>query len=262
MQLRTTLVRPEWTYEMRCTCQTFYGMTFRTDRIGLREALNWLRQTLPASASAQEAQMLNDQLMVCLTRTGTAFHFNYHRTMAAACHGSPVEEAVRVWVGPAADSGERIEMWGRTFIGFMDATHPERPVERGTALLQRNFRKPPSLDDLAHEVGCSRNALTRAFKVRYGVSCGEYVTRLRLRAFIDEIVRGATAEKAAVAVGYSRYHNLIAALRARTGLTPSVIRCLPREVVRAIVDGPLAVGGPPQPHSGYASMPRRTRRLL
>lgn len=240
--METTMpLRPQWMYDVRSACQSFYGLTFQAERAAVEEACERLCNALPAAESVQETDALDDLLMVCLTRAGTALHRDYHRRTTATCPGSPVEAAVRMWADPIADPRRRVEVWSDVFWSFLDTTHPTLPIERIAAILQASFRKAPGLDDLAHQAGCSRSALTRAFKTRYGMSCFEYVTRLRLRSFIDQVARGATAEQAARAVGYTRYHNLLHALSARTALKPKVLRSLPHDEIRAVLDDQLAL---------------------
>ena len=74
------------------------------------------------------------------------------------------------------------------------------------------------------------------------MSPGEYLTRLRLRRFVDEMRKpGATAGQLAERVGYSSYHNLLEAFRGRTGLRPSDVRALSDNDVRELVDVKLSL---------------------
>lgn len=73
------------------------------------------------------------------------------------------------------------------------------------------------------------------------------MTRLRLRAFIDEVRRpAASAVRAAEDVGYASYHNLVEALRRRTGLSPTQVRALTQDALCDVldVDLPLNRKGP------------------
>jgi AraC-like DNA-binding protein len=98
------------------------------------------------------------------------------------------------------------------------------------------------LDALAGEVGASRSMLTRRFRRQYGISCFEYLTRVRLRWFVNEVREpGANAGRLAQQAGYQRYHNLLDALRRRTGLTPREARRLPHHEACALLDGQLAL---------------------
>ena len=241
MNTSTPLVRPQWMYDVRCACQTFYGLALLAERDAVRDAFAWLQDALPPAESAQETQALDDLLMVCFARVGTALHVDYHRTTTAPCAGSPVEAAVRTWAEPFAEPRRRIDAWNRAFWSFLDATHPTLPAERVAAVLHRSFRRPPTLDDLAHRSGCSRSALTRAFRARYGMPTSEYVARIRLRSFIEQVIRGTPAEEAARAVGYRRYHNLLHAIRGRGLPAPAALCRLPHDSVRAIVDDQLPV---------------------
>jgi AraC-like DNA-binding protein len=101
-------------------------------------------------------------------------------------------------------------------------------------------RARPSLDTLAIESGSSKSGLTRGFKKRYGISCGEYRIRQSLRWFVDEVRNpGSNAGQLAEQSGYSRYHNLVDALRQRTALTPREVRELSESDARDLVDEKL-----------------------
>jgi AraC-like DNA-binding protein len=241
MSSATPFVRQQWMYDVRSACQTFYGMTLLAERHAVSDAFAWLRDALPPAVSVQERQALDDLLMVCFTRVGTAVHVNYHRRASGGCAGSPVEAAVATWAEPFADTRRRIDAWSRAFLSFLDSTHPSPPAERVAAVLHRSFQKPPSLDDLAHHAGTSRSALTRAFKARYGMTCREYVTRIRLRSFIGQVMGGQTAEDAARTVGYTRYHNLLDGVRARKLPPPKALRTLSHDSVRSILDDHLTL---------------------
>ena len=74
------------------------------------------------------------------------------------------------------------------------------------------------------------------------MSPGEYLTRLRLRRFVDEMRKpGANAGRLAEQIGYTSYHNLLEAFRGRTGFRPSDVRGLSDNGVRELVDVKLAL---------------------
>lgn len=74
------------------------------------------------------------------------------------------------------------------------------------------------------------------------MSVGEYVTRVRMRAFIEELkMPAASARRAAEAAGFVKYHNVVEVLRRRTGLTPSELRSLVHDDIRAVLNEELTI---------------------
>ena len=69
------------------------------------------------------------------------------------------------------------------------------------------------------------------------MSVGEYLTRVRLRTFIEHVRKpSASAIRAAEDAGYASYHNVVDALRRRTGLGPTEIRGLSQDSLRDVLD--------------------------
>jgi AraC-like DNA-binding protein len=74
------------------------------------------------------------------------------------------------------------------------------------------------------------------------MSPGEYVTRVRLGRFVDEMRKPrANAGRLAEEIGYSSYHNLLEAFRRRTGFRPSDVGGLSDNDVRDLVHVKLAL---------------------
>lgn len=222
------VIRPDWMFDLRSACQCFYGMTLSSDRWALANALDWLCRSVPAAQSPQEADALLDRLKLCAVDVAAGFHRDYHRGLhLESCAGSPLEAALPAWRIHDPDPRVMFRRWARAFLTSFDATHPPAPSERAAALLRERFTDPPSLNELAAAAAVSRSGLTRDFRRRYRMSCGEYLTRVRLRSFIEAVRRpDRSAAEAGRLAGYESYHNLVDALRRRTGLTPTEIRKL------------------------------------
>lgn len=158
-------------------------------------------------------------------------------------------------VEPASDARLMLRRWTDIFLLGFDMAHPPSPAEQAAGILRTSFCNPPALDDLARQTATSRSALARDFRRRYGFSRGEYLTRVRLRWFIAQI-RGTdrNATRAAREAGYESYHNMVEALKLRTGLTPTEVRRLDCGHVDGLLNGPLALGRPgPSPTAvGFA----------
>jgi len=91
--------------------------------------------------------------------------------------------------------------------------------------LRAEFRLPPSLHELAREVGVHPVHLARSFRACTGVSVGAFVRKLRLEWAEQQLVSTSTplAELAAEA-GFSDQSHFTRLFRARTGLTPARYR--------------------------------------
>jgi AraC-like DNA-binding protein len=231
-------VRPEWMYQVRSACQLLQCRVWQADRPQFEDALGWLSEAVPSAISPQETEALKDFLKIGAVEAARVFHRAYHEQHACqACVASPVEAVLHVWAGHHADPRVLFKRWTEAFLSAFDATHPLSPTERAAAILRVRFRNPPALNALAIETGSCRSGLTRGFRQRYGISCGEYVTRVRLRWFIDEVRKPSpNAGRLAEEAGYNRYHNLLDALRRTTGLTPGEVRQLVDNDVRDLFE--------------------------
>ncbi len=100
-----------------------------------------------------------------------------------------------------------------------------RGVLKAQRLLMENFVTPPSLDDLAHEVGLSRSNLCAGFRQIVGQTVYDYVADLRMRHALSMLnQRDASITQIAYAVGYSHPSSFSLAVQRRFGATPSELR--------------------------------------
>ena len=238
-------IRSCWMFEVRARCQSFYCVAINADRTELECALTTLAHSLPPAQSIQEAAALTDQLKICTTEVGIGFHREYHeRRSLWRCEGSAVETAMHVWSQHHDDPRVILQWWTAEFLQSFDATHPVSPAEKAASILRARFSDPPRLNALACEVGTSRSALVRDFRERYRMSVGEFLTRVRLRSFIDDLRNpAARAAGAAERAGYDSYHNVVDALRRRTGLTPGKVRDLHDAALCELLDVNLNILG-------------------
>jgi len=236
-------IRSEWMFQVRSACQQFGCRIYQADRSQFELAVDDLPRTLAAADTLQEAVALRDLLALCSARNGTTFHQDYHRRRPdVPCTASPVEATLHVWSLHHDDPRVTWARWGSAFLSAFDATHPSSPGERAAAILRARFQDPPNLTELAELVGTSKTVLTSDFGRRTGMSPGEYLTRFRLRRFVDEMRKpGVNAGRLAEHVGYASYHNLLDAFRERTGFKPSAVRGLSDNDVRELVDVGLAL---------------------
>ncbi|WP_411339066.1 AraC family transcriptional regulator [Sphingopyxis sp. J-6] len=112
---------------------------------------------------------------------------------------------------------------GETFAGASKLA--ASGVLKAQRLLSDNFVSPPSLDDLAHQVGLSRSGLCAAFRQIVGQTVFDYIADLRMQqalALLNE--SGATISEVAYAVGYGHPSSFSVAVQRRFGTTASELR--------------------------------------
>ena len=97
-------------------------------------------------------------------------------------------------------------------------------ASRARAVLDESYVDDVGADGLARAAGCSRFALYRAFKARYGLAPSEYQRQLRLRAARRLIAGGAPVAEAAVRAGFADQAHLTRWFRRCYGITPGVYR--------------------------------------
>ncbi|WP_129793927.1 AraC family transcriptional regulator [Sphingosinicella sp. CPCC 101087] len=100
-----------------------------------------------------------------------------------------------------------------------------RGVIKAQRFLAENFITPPSLEDLAHEVGLSRSGLCAGFRKIVGRSVSDYTQDLRMQqalAMLSE--RDVSIAQIAYAVGYNRPSSFSVAVQRHFGATPTELR--------------------------------------
>ena len=111
-------------------------------------------------------------------------------------------------------------------FGTPDTTRlTARGVMKAQRLLMENFVTPPSLEELAHEVGLSRSGLCAGFRQILGQSVFDYTQDLRMQhalAMLNE--RSISISQVAYAVGYHRASSFSVAVQRHFGVTPSELR--------------------------------------
>lgn len=224
-------IRAEWMYEVRSVGQSFMCRTSDAERLEFAEALAWLREAVPDAASSQELDEMNTLLKLWAITAGRTFHAEYHgRFRVRRCTDFSVDLTLGAWNAGQMDPRDRLASWTREFLSAFNSVHPPCPCERAAEVLRRRFRSPLHLETLAAEIGCSKSVLTRSFRTCYGMTPGEYLTRVRLLRFFDaaRASNRSCAELAADA-GYSSYHNLSDSLWSLTRVTPARVRSLSDE---------------------------------
>jgi AraC-like DNA-binding protein len=100
-------------------------------------------------------------------------------------------------------------------------------VEMAQALLASNYDRAVHLEDIARAVEISPFHLCRAFKRVTGVHMREYITRLRLRAAVGEVIDPhSSLATIAHEHGFSSHSHFAAAFRKEFQVSPSEVRQL------------------------------------
>lgn len=98
-------------------------------------------------------------------------------------------------------------------------------VLRAQQILKDRFVTPPSLDDLAREVGVSRSSLCAGFRQIVGQSIFGYIQELRMERALALLTDSAEPiTEIAHAVGYCHQSSFTVAVQRRFGMSPSELR--------------------------------------
>ncbi|MFD3874256.1 AraC family transcriptional regulator [Streptomyces sp. NPDC058623] len=97
-------------------------------------------------------------------------------------------------------------------------------AERARAVLAERMARPPSLEQLAAELGTSPFALLRAFRARYGMPPHTWLTDARVRRARLLLDGGTAPAEAAVAVGFTDQPHLDRHFTRIVGVPPGAYR--------------------------------------
>jgi AraC-like DNA-binding protein len=93
---------------------------------------------------------------------------------------------------------------------------------KARAVLDQTYLEDRGADELAASAGCSRFALYRAFRSRYGLAPSEYQRLLRLRAARRLIAAGHSVAESANRAGFADQAHLTRWFRRCYGITPGI----------------------------------------
>lgn len=133
----------------------------------------------------------------------------------------------------ASESGDRLyastvlrETIARLWEAYGGGTLREEPragsaaLSRARDVLHECIAAPPSLDELADEVGTGRFALVRAFRDRFGLPPHAYLNEQRVRRACELLDRGVPPGEVAAAVGFADQSHLTRHFRRIVGVPP------------------------------------------
>jgi AraC family transcriptional regulator len=100
-----------------------------------------------------------------------------------------------------------------------------RWLRQARDILQDRFRQPPSLAEIAGEIGVHPLHLARVFRREFGCPVGEYVRRLRINFACRELARpGRSLVQIALEAGFADQSQFCRAFKQQVGMTPSQFR--------------------------------------
>lgn len=101
----------------------------------------------------------------------------------------------------------------------------EAMVRAAVELLEQNLSSPPSLVELAHQIGTNEQSLNKVFKEHVGMTVFSYLRERRLQLSCELLKETSLSlQLVAEQVGYSGSANFITAFKERFGVTPKQYR--------------------------------------
>jgi AraC family transcriptional regulator len=106
-----------------------------------------------------------------------------------------------------------------------DIEHREPRLDAVREILAQDLSSPPSLSQIAHEIGLHPSHLARMFRARFGESIGEHGRRLRLEWVAERLVRSDEGlALIATRAGFADQSHLTREFKRRFGVTPGRYR--------------------------------------
>jgi AraC family transcriptional regulator len=103
--------------------------------------------------------------------------------------------------------------------------HHEPRLDAVREMLSHDLSSPPSLSQIAREIGLHPSHLARLFRARYGESIGEHGRRLRLEWAAERIVCSEEAlASIAARAGFADQSHFTREFKRRFGVTPGIYR--------------------------------------
>jgi AraC family transcriptional activator of pyochelin receptor len=157
---------------------------------------------------------LKAELLRCLEDLQTCLHEG--RTRALFFQSKAVEIFCHAFTALEHEEG---------FGSVESSLITSRGVLKAQGILRDRFVAPPSLEELAHEVGLSRTGLCAGFRQILDRSVFDYIQDLRMQeALVLLNDRDQSITEIAYAVGYSHVSSFSVAVQRRFGATPSELR--------------------------------------
>lgn len=99
-----------------------------------------------------------------------------------------------------------------------------RRIDRAAQLIESDYARALTLDELARAAGLSSFHFARVFRALVGLPPHRYLTAVRLRHAVQRLVAGASVTETCYAVGFGSLSHFINAFRLRFGVSPSQVK--------------------------------------
>jgi AraC family transcriptional regulator len=151
----------------------------------------------------------------------------------AAGSGEPAWLATRIireLAAPDAASSLALEGLVCALLGEMSRSRPEerrRPVWvlRARDRLQAEYRRPPSVAELAREAGVHRSHFSRAFRRYLGCTVADFVRHRRVEWAAEQLLtRGPGLAELSLSAGFGDQAHFTRAFKRVTGVSPGAYR--------------------------------------
>ena len=113
----------------------------------------------------------------------------------------------------------------RSLTGARTERAARRAARAAAGWLRAELQDPPSMTQMAEELGVERSALAHAFRSAYGCSMGDYLRRLRVEFVAHELRRSSRPlSELALSAGFTDQAHLCRWFRRVVGATPAEYR--------------------------------------
>ncbi len=217
----------DYVHSLANACQRFVGSIAILESGAFRAGVTELLADVPATTSEMEALMMWQKLRHATERGASDHHALFHRFFGgSSC-------LFQTGSLPSAVGFERetiqhaVRRWTESYMARFEGEHMWPVAVRAAAILRACFSKRWEIDEISRAVGASAATLERRFSKVYGVTVGQYLALVRVRAALVVIRAGDTCiESIGLQIGYRSSKDLYRVLRTFGGGTPTTIRRL------------------------------------
>jgi len=231
----------EWVGGVVRTLQVAVGATLAGDVRDIQCALDHAIRELPIARTPEERIVLHSLLLDFAWRGSHDLHAHLHRSRRAVCHYR-AEASLFNWFRRPGDPRDLFLDWMPVFVADLTRAHPPSKAGRVARVLREDFRRPLTLNALAHQQHMPAWRLRRAFAREFNVSIRAYREHARVLASLMLVTDGDhKLDVIAREVGYRSKKNFYRAFTQVTRMRPSAFRRCPADERLALLDRVRAV---------------------